>query len=529
MRARTLRLLGGGIGVAAAGLLLAHTSLRRADTDFGEMLAFRRLWSDWALGVSYFIDAGRPVSAAKEASRPWPEWSETIQTYRDTLLTKVGQDDLSPARFWRTMKLEPFARNRGRPHPHDADDPGRGILLGWGFRLLGGPAPFLILWVGAIVAVPVLLWTAMELTSVWRPSTAIVFLGLIACSPFVVEILSLPRAAVGFYLVALLLVVPVATYAALAPRPDSKGLLLRAAGAGLLFALCALCRSSALFLLPGFVAALTLAAARFAPRPGRVRHVLAVAALALAVFLLPYAVIRPPQHHDIWPAVWEGLGDFDRTKGHSWSDPAADEVVRGAGGDTFKSPAGEAILREIVLREVREDPMWFAGILVRRFAATVTQSKLWPHASTDGLWMTRGRTFNEGFLDKYYTYTTTADFLAWGSRRIEMPIALVIGPTVMLAVLALGRWPRASTIAERALAGTGEWARPGLLVMGCVALAALPLPVLLTTAGAAEPQGFVVVYLLGAALAAEAIGRVVVLALRSRQGRHPALATSIHG
>jgi hypothetical protein len=322
---------------------------------------------------------------------------------------------------------------------------------------------------------------------------------------------------------------PLATYAALAPRTDRRGLLWRAAGGGLLFAVCALCRSSALFLLPGVVAAFTLAAVRFAPRPGRVRHTLAALAVALAVFLLPYAVIRPPQHHDIWPAVWEGLGDFDRTKGHSWSDPVADEVVRGAGGDSFKSPAGEAILRGIVLREVREDPIWFAGILVRRLAATVTQSKLWPHARTDGLWMTRGQTFNEGFLDKYYTYTTTADFLAWGSRRIELPIALVIGPTVVLAIFALVRWPGASTPAERALARTANWARPGLWVMACAALAALPLPVLLTTAGAAEPQAFVLVYLLGAALAAESIGRVVVLALRARQDRQPALATSVHG
>lgn len=149
--------------------------------------------------------------------------------------------------------------------------------------------------------------------------------------------------------------------------------------------------------------------------------------------------------------------------------------------------------------------------------------------STDGLWMTRGRTFNEGFLDKYYTYTTTADFIGWGSRRIELPIALMIAPTLVLAALALWRRPQARTPLDIALAGTGDWARPCLRVIGCVALAALPVPVLLTTAGAAEPQAFVLVYLLGAALAAEAIGRLVVLLLRWRQGRHSALATSVHG
>lgn len=362
--------------MAAAGLLLVHTSLRRADTDFGEMLAFRRLWSDWALGVSYFIDAGRPVSAAKEASRPWPEWNETSQTYREILLGKVKQDAMSPLRFWRTLKVEPFLRNRGRPRPDAADDPGRAVVLGWGFRLLGGPAPFLIVWLGTLLAVPVLLWTAAEITDAGRAPTAAVFLLLLACSPFIVEVLSLSRSAIGFHLVSLLLVVPLAVYGALVPAPTRRGLIFRAAAGGVVFGLCALCRSSALFMLPAFILSFGLAARRVTRNASGRRQAIATTALALAVFVLPYALLRRPQHHDVWAAVWEGLGDFDRTKGHAWSDDVAEQVVRSAGGDARTSAAGQAILRDLVLRDVREDPLWYAAILARRFVATVTQSKL---------------------------------------------------------------------------------------------------------------------------------------------------------
>ena len=528
MRVRAPHLVGLAIGCAAAALLLAHTAVARAGTDYTEMRAFRRLWSDWALGVTYLLDARFPVSAEKESRRAWPEWTATVETYKQIALVRIRQDDLSPLRFWRTLKIEPFQRDRGRPRPDDADDPGRAHVLASAFRLLGGPAPFLVLWLAPLVALPVIAWTAYELAGAGRPLAAAVFLALLGFSPFVVEVLSLPRSAVGFHVLALLLVVPLAVYAALPARPTVKGLVLRAAFGGIVFGLCAVCRSSALLMLPGFALAFALGAGRIDARRPMAR---AAAALGLAVlFATPYAALRRPQHHDVWAAVWEGLGDFDREKGHAWSDDVAERVVQAAGARSRTSAEGQGILRALVLRDVREDPAWFVGILARRIAATVGQTKLWPRTSTDGLWMARGRTPNEGFLDKYYGYTTTVDFLGWGEHRVELPIPVLLAPSVIVLVLAL--WPRSGRVGpppSRALRIAAESSRPALWVIGCVALAALPVPVLLTTAGGAEPQAFAIVYLLGAGFAAEALWRAAPVRFRPSRAVEPALTASGDG
>jgi hypothetical protein len=50
-----------------------------------------------------------------------------------------------------------------------------------------------------------------------------------------------------------------------------------------------------------------------------------------------------------------------------------------------------------------------------------------------------------------------------------------------------------------------EGVRQGLLVLGCVALGALPAPVLVTTASAFEVESFVVVHLLAAAFLLQAV------------------------
>jgi hypothetical protein len=514
MRVRAAHLFGLALGLAAAVLLLAHTAVARAGTDYAEMLAFRRLWSDWALGVTYFLDARFPVSAEKEARRPWPEWAATVETYKQLALVRIRQEELSPLRFWRAVKVEPFQRERGRPQVEDADDPGRAEILAWGFRLLGGPAPFLVLWLAPLAAVPVLMWTAAELVRAGRPVAAAAFLALLGFSPFVVEVLSLPRSAVGFHLLALLLVVPLATYAALGAPPTWRGLSVRAALGGVLFGLFAVCRSSALLMLGGFVLALALAAARIDGARGGARL---AATLGLTVlFVAPYLVLRAPQHHDVWAAVWEGLGDFDREKGHAWSDDVAEQVVRAEGASSRTSAEGQAILRRLVLREVRDDPGWYARILAHRIAATVTQEKLWPRASVDGLWMARARSANEGFLDKYYAYTTTVDFFGFGAHQVELPVGLLAAPS--LAVVALAFWPRRDSgrsPLRATIDAAAASARSDLRVMGCAAVAALPVPVLLTTAGGAEPQAFAIVYFLGAAFAAEALVRAAVARFRA--------------
>lgn len=107
--------------------------------------------------------------------------------------------------------------------------------------------------------------------------------------------------------------------------------------------------------------------------------------------------------------------------------------------------------------------------------------------------MRRSSSPNEGFMDKYYGYTKTADFLGFGARTVELSVALIVLPTVAL----LG-W----AAADRRL-------RPPAVAALAVMTAALPLPVLITTAGGTETQAVVVAYFLGAALLADAAGRAI--------------------
>ena len=502
------------LGLGAGALLLGHTAQAVRDVDYRELLAFRRLWTDWALGVTAYLDTSHPLPPERQAVRPWPEWPDTEAAYRRILLDKIRQDGLVPTQPFRTIKVEPFLRERGRPTGLRPDDPGRAALLGLGFRILGGPAPYLILWLGALVALPVLVWIAGEAVAAGWPVAGASFLLLVAASPFVVESLALTRYGVGFYLVGALLLVPLATYAALG-RPTGRGLVVRALAAGAVFAVCALCRSGALFLLPGFGLALARGAWRAGAggtgrRPARLAA--SVAAL-LAVFLLPFLIVRRPQRHETWAAIWEGLGDFDRTHGHAWSDPVAEDFVRARGAPGLTTPEAQAVLRRQVLSDVREDPAWYLGILARRLGATVTLRKLWPRISVDGLWMSRGTSANEAFMDKYWTYTTTVDFLGPPSARVELPVLLILLPTAALAGLAV--WPRtASRIHPSSL-----W------VVATVAAATLSLPVLVSTAGGQEPQAFAVTYALGAALLAEQAWRALVA--RRGQPRPGRLAAAV--
>jgi hypothetical protein len=150
---------------------------------------------------------------------------------------------------------------------------------------------------------------------------------------------------------------------------------------------------------------------------------------------------------------------------------------------------------------VREDPLWYATILAKRVCATVAQWKVWPWAPRDGIHIRRRSSDNEGVIDKYYGYTTTVDHVGFGSWQVELPISLLVLPTVLLVAL-----PWVPTrMRPGALAVRRRPARLG--VIGCVGLAAMPLPVLITTAGAQETQAFALVYLLGLSFLAEEITR----------------------
>ena len=267
------------------------------------------------------------------------------------------------------------------------------------------------------------------------------------------------------------------------------------------FALCALSRSSSLFLLGGFVMALGLAAHRLRAGPTGAsgpRRGLAFV-LGLALLVGPFMALRPGQHHDVWMALWEGLGDFDRTHGHTWSDPVAEKVVTDRGGEGLKTPGSEVIFRQLVLRHVREDPGWYLGILAQRLVATVSQRKLWPWAPLDGLSMAPSSSPNEGVMDKYYRYTYTVDYFGVGSRQWEVPISLLALPTGLYGVLA---WRRRRW-------GDEPESLSGLLALACLAAGTLPLPVLFSTVGGQETQAFALLWFLGIALSVEELSRAV--------------------
>jgi hypothetical protein len=154
----------------------------------------------------------------------------------------------------------------------------------------------------------------------------------------------------------------------------------------------------------------------------------------------------------------------------------------------------EPHFRRLFLADVRSDPSWFAAILARRAWATLTQAKLAPWAPSDGLSIAPRASPNEGAIDSYYSMTTTVEWLGLGPWRFELPLQLLWGPTLSLALVCLagGR--------VRALGPASARFRPALAVLLTVAVGGLCFPVLFTTAGGFETQAFAIVYFLGFAL-----------------------------
>jgi len=479
------------VGLLGSGLLLCATAAATSGLDLQEFDAFRRLWSDMAVGIDGFLDGRRPLPPEVEPVYTGADGLDADQAYRRLVVKGTRNHAIRPWQFWRTLPDRPFLKTRIEPVPKHYDDHGRGRLLGLGFRLLRGIAPFLVVWLGALCCAPVLAWAAWELTRAGYPVAAGALAALLGLSCYWVETLALTRYAVGFYLIGLLLVVPLAAYSVLAPACSVRGLAARALLAGAGFALASTCRSSVGLVLPGLLLAVTLGAVRLqAARPRKVVLLLALT----ATLLLPFPAMRRAQQSDIWQPLWEGLGDFDREKGYAWSDAEALLAVRAGGGRKLWTPGSESILREAVLRDVRTDPAWYATILARRLVAVVLQTKLWPWAPRDGRSTSTSTSANEGVLDKYYGYTATADHFGLGSARLELPISLLLPPLPLLVFRAAA--PRRLGWSE---AGRTR-ARAALRVVACVAAGAIVLPVLVTTAGGQETQAFALVYLLSAAL-----------------------------
>ena len=449
----------------AAALLLWHTAYWHAGADLSSLPSPRRYWEDLAVAATrYLDDDGRAERVGLNSA----DGAELRIGFQRSLIRAAAEDGAPSWRFWRTMPVRPLLKGR-RLMPREIDDPGRAILLTAGFHLLRGVAPFLPLWLGALLAAPVVAWAGGELARAGRVAAGVVFTLLLACSPYVVDALALPYSAVGFYLIALASIVPLAAYAA-SPEVSATGLVARALVSGGVFALCVLCRSGSLFLLPGYLVALAIGAWRL-DRPRRVSSPTASrlirTVVLVAVFVVPYVareVLRRegaelPERYPVWE----------------------------------KAPENEALFRRLVLDDVRSAPGWYAAILARRAWVTLTQIKLSPWAPRDGVSIAPRRSPSEGAIDMYYSMATPADWIGLGPWRLELPLLVLWEPALLLIFLfGLGLF----------IARLRPWAprlAPALFVMLCVAGAAFGLPVLFTTAGGLETQSFVMVYFLGVA------------------------------
>jgi hypothetical protein len=108
-----------------------------------------------------------------------------------------------------------------------------------------------------------------------------------------------------------------------------------------------------------------------------------------AVGGVPYLGERT-NNHPFWHPIWCGMGDFDEEYGHVWRDARAWKVaeptmrMRGwqhpemddTKGDYYTlctNPLYEEVIRGIVLKDIRNDPMWYLGIIGKRIRRTFTE------------------------------------------------------------------------------------------------------------------------------------------------------------
>lgn len=495
-------------GTACGVCLLASTAVALTDVDYAAS-GMRRFQTDQAVAVACSLQSRGLQPAPGPGSAPL---DPDFETYYHSVLTKqVRAGAIRPWQPWRLVRDRPLLRVHGRCAVPAHDDPGRAWLLAQGFGLIGGVAPFLILWLGPLAMALALGFMVWECVLAARGLAGVVFALLLAASPYVIESLTLPRSAVGFHLVALVLL---AALAVPALRPHAPGLLawlVRAAVAGAGFALCVLCRRGVSSMLPVFLLAVVLGGWRAAGPTQRARRAAALLA-GVALFLAPWLLFRPSQRHEMWAGVWEGLGDYDTTKGHVWSDQAAAQRAWTALGRTrplprrvrddlvawLSRPEVAAALRRDVFEHVRDDPRWYAGILARRAFATVTLRRLWPRQSRDGRSVEafEAPTRRRSALDKYWSYTASADWLGVGSRRVELPVGVLLAPP---ALWASWRWRR------RPAPGSVDDAP--LLLLGLLLAAALALPVGVSTASGTEAQATALVFYLGGAYALDDLRR----------------------
>ncbi len=488
-----------------------------------------RYFADVSIGTHLYLDGEYPVASYRvRRSAARPRNDEAFARYlRDLELGTVGAG-ITHGRPFAILPAAPPVADRLLVRRRD--DSGRAFLLGYAFRALGGVAPYLVFWMAPLLAVIVLCWIAFETAAAGWALAGQVLIVLVALSAYATDLLGLAYSSAGFYLVAVLALVAYSVYACRTRGTSPAGVMLRTAGAGAVLGVCAVCRSGALLLVPFFLfsafigvryrqgpsAAEKTLGLWAAPRTGARREIAlprwsVLLVLACVVLVGPFLALKSvaagmaartaqaydspaeAQEHDVWLSVWEGLGDFDRSRGHVWQDMAAQAAL---GDRLLGTPRSERFFRNQVLTSIREDPLWYAGILFKRTVTTLSQWKLLPWRPLSGQSMRPSRAPNEGAIDEYYRLTSNLDWLRIGPWLFEVPV-----PVFWIAVAAAF-----VVVVRRPLPDI----RAAGLVLGIVLVATLALPVAITTAGALETQAIAVAYFLALALLAD-------LGLRARR------------
>src|SRR5689334_2787212 len=107
-------------GLLAGSLLVFNTAARRDDIDYSDMAVYRRLWADLAVGTRRFLE-GRIVG---DLGPDRPESIDPTAAYRAIIVEKVVQLGIAPHQFWRAIRPQPFARERGQVRVAEYDDQG---------------------------------------------------------------------------------------------------------------------------------------------------------------------------------------------------------------------------------------------------------------------------------------------------------------------------------------------------------------------------------------------------------------------
>ena len=473
-----------------------------------------RAFDDFAIAAGYASRDALGVAPYRVRDFIRREKDPRFRAFKERLLVEIAAKGIEPTTFWKTFPASDVSPDGRWLIAKRFDDSGRALLLGIGFRVLGGAAPYLLFWLAILAALPLLIWSSYEFWAAGQRVAGVVFVAAVACSAFVLDVLALGYSAVGFHMAALLAVVPLATYAVFA-QPTVRGLFVRTGLCAAVIGLCAVCRGTTPFLLPGFAAALAIGVTRL-PLLDRRRRV-AFWGLAVVLLLVPFLVLRAwsldmiedardnygrepmPQYHDASLLVWKGLGDFDRTKGYAFRDKAGEEAILRVDPEKRAHRDAEVLLRQLILKDVREDPLWLVEIVAKRFLATVSLYKLWPWTPRDGRALYPAASPNEGVIDHYYGLTRHADWFTIGPWSGEAPVLALLLPALALLAAAL------APASMPWLVGVSSTARRSWLLLACVALAVLPTPVVITTATALETECFVVVHFLALALLAQSL------------------------